>query len=314
MKTVVMILILAFAQTVLATEHILIVQGASGDNTYDAGFTRASDQWVALATDANANVTKVGEPNLSSVPKEEIHSWISSPERDTAASLWIVYIGHGSFRGGEAKLNLAGADLSATELAAWLEPFNKEFVFIHGGSASSPFIKELSAPNRVVISATKSGNETNYARFGERFIEMMGDPSTDIDLDGSVSLLEAFLKTSNAVESFYLEAGRLSTEHALLDDNGDSKGTLASQFEGLRPTEERASEHSDGRLAKHLSLAPNRGMASIDPQQSEERNRLEQELEALYLKKGDMGEKQYFESLEAILDKLAKIYLDGSDT
>lgn len=310
MRIVFAFLILVTSQIGLSVEHILVVQGAAGEQEYQEGFTAASEQWLKLAKEAGANATKIHEASS----KERIHEWLQSSERTDAGSIWIIYIGHGSYSGGEAKLNLIGSDLSATELASWLEPISKELVFVHGGSASSPFIKELSGPNRVIISATRSGNEGNYARFGERFVEAIADSSSDIDLDGSVSLLEAFVSASSAVETYYLEARRLSTEHALLDDNGDSKGTPASRFDGLRPHKDEPLNASEGRLAKRLSLLDSRGSSSLSPHQVEQRNRLEQELSELYSKKEGMQQETYFYELEAILNKLATIYLEDSDS
>ena len=136
-----------------------------------------------------------------------------------------MVIGHGTFDGKEAKFNLRGPDLSAADLAEWLKPFRRPVAVINCASASSPFINKLSATNRVIIAATRSGYEQNYARFGEYISSAVADPQADLDKDGQTSLLEAFLMASRRVAEFYNTEGRLATEHALLDDNGDGLGT-----------------------------------------------------------------------------------------
>src|SRR5206468_3358863 len=126
-------------------------------------------------------------------------------------------------------------DLSAKQMAELLAPLPRPIILIDNSSSSAPFINELSRPNRIIITATKSGWEQNYTRFGKYFAKSVADPSADLDKDGQVSVLEAFLSASRQVEDFYKSERRLATEHALLDDNGDGKGTPASFFHGVRP-------------------------------------------------------------------------------
>ena len=145
-----------------------------------------------------------------------------------------MLIGHGTFDGKEAKFNLRGPDLSATELAAWLKPFRRPVIVINCASSSSPFLNQLSAPERIIVTATRSGYEDNFARFGKFMAEAIADPAADLDKDGQTSLLEAFLMASRRVKEFYEADGRLVTEHALLDDNGDGLGTPADFFRGVR--------------------------------------------------------------------------------
>ena len=95
------------------------------------------------------------------------------------------------------------------------------------------------AQNRVVVTATRSGDEQNFARFGQYLAEAIADPRADLDKDGQVSLLEAFLTASSRVDEYYRTRSQLATEHALLDDNGDRLGTPADWFRGVRATEAR---------------------------------------------------------------------------
>ena len=82
------------------------------------------------------------------------------------------------------------------------------------------------------MTATKSPDEVFYARFGEYFAEAIGGlEDADIDQDRQVSLLEAFRHAAAAAATFYDNEGRLATEHALIDDNGD--GTLRIARRGI---------------------------------------------------------------------------------
>src|SRR5207248_10685476 len=95
-------------------------------------------------------------------------------------------------------------------------------------------VHTLSATNRVIVAAARSGYEQNYARFGQYMAEAIADPQADLDKDGQTSLLEAFLMASRRVGEFYNTAGRLATEHALIEDNCDGLGTPAEWFRGIR--------------------------------------------------------------------------------
>ena len=80
------------------------------------------------------------------------------------------------------------------------------------------------------VTATRSGYQHNYARFGKFLAEALSNPKNDLDKDGQISLLESFLSASHRTTEFYKTEGRLATEHALLDDNGDGLGTPATWF------------------------------------------------------------------------------------
>ena len=91
-------------------------------------------------------------------------------------------------------------------------------------SASGEFIKPLSGRGRVVVTATRSGQEQNATRFPEHFIAALASREADADQNGRVSVLEAFDYASRLTAEQYKRAGRLATEHALLDDSGDGVG------------------------------------------------------------------------------------------
>jgi hypothetical protein len=129
-----------------------------------------------------------------------------------------------------AKFNLRGPDLTATELALDLQPFTRPLVIINAASASAPFMNLLKGPDRIVVTSTRSGYQQNYARFGLYLAEAIADPRGDLDKDGQTSVLEAYISAAQSVAEFYKTEARLATEHALLDDNGDGRGTPADWF------------------------------------------------------------------------------------
>lgn len=151
--------------------------------------------------------------------------------------LTVFLVGHGSATFGEAKFNNVGPDMTGAEFAAMLDVFQaQDLVIINTASASFEFSRELSALGRIVISATRSPAERYDPVFAGYFIEALQDHRADLDRNGMVSILEAFNFASGRVAEWYREQGRLATEHAVLDDNGDgmfSREPGAFQGDGL---------------------------------------------------------------------------------
>jgi hypothetical protein len=269
----------ASASTVSTNDQrtVLVVAGLAGEEEYATEFNAWAEMWQKAAELAKTRWLAVGLPaavelqtNANSLTaaaaaggedRDKLKKIIE--EEEEWGDLWVVLLGHGTFNGKEAKFNLRGPDLTALEMAEWLKPFQRPLAFINCSSASS-FITALSASNRVVVSATRSGFEQNYARLGKYFAEGIGDLKADLDKDGQTSLLEAFIIASKQAVEFYKNEGRLTTEHALLDDNGDGYGTPADWFRGVRATKKPTQGNSvDGLRAHQMHLcAANKNKSS----------------------------------------------------
>ena len=295
---------------------IIVVVGAGGNQQYGADFAEWAGLWEKACSKADARFSVIGMDEVKdSDDRARLQEILAREPGQTAAALWLVLIGHGTFDGRTAKFNLRGPDLSADDLAEWLKSFSRPVALINTASSSAPFLSKLSAPGRVVITATKSGYEQNYARFGRYLAGAIAEPQADLDKDGQTSLLEAFLTASHRVDEFYAAAGRLVTEHALLDDNGDGLGTRADWFRGIRPirkAEEGAS--LDGYRAHQFYLIYSEAENRMPPQLRAERDRLELEVIKLRDGKEALSEDQYFLQLEKLLYDIAKIYEQADGT
>ena len=190
-----------------------------------------------------------------------------------------------------------------------MKPFKRPIAVIDCSSSSAPFMNKLAAPNRVVITATRSGAEENYARFGEYFAQAIADPKADLDKDGQTSLLEAYLTASRQVAEFYTTAGRLATEHALLDDNGDGQGTPADWFQEFTPS----SAARDGSPARCLAREPvcvgaqrRREKAVAGSLREARRTRGEADAK-LRDRKGKLSEDDYYSQLGLLVLDLARL-------
>jgi hypothetical protein len=215
------------------------------------------------------------------------------------STVFVFLIGHGTFDGRQAKFSLVGPDLPATEYAELVGGLpSRRVVVFNMASASGEFIKPLSGRGRVVVTATRSGQEQNATRFPEHFIAALASRDADADQNGRVSVLEAFDYASRLTAEQYKRAGRLATEHALLDDSGDGVGHPAA-------------EGGDGALARNVyldSLSAEQAAASAETGRLlRERERLEEEAERLKARKALLPEPEYEAELERIFVSLAKV-------
>lgn len=308
---------IAPAYSATVTHEVCVVVGAPGDDAYADGYANAAKKWQDNCTQAGASCTIIGlddqkdvDPAKNYLDRDKLHDWITKLTNEGSVPVWIIYLGHGTFDGKDARLNLRGMDVSAAEIAAWLKPLTRPLIFVHGGSASAPFINALSAPNRIIITATQSGQEVNYARFGEKFAEAINDPSADIDQDGQVSVLEAYVTAAKRVQDFYTENDRMATEHALIDDNGDKRGTPASWFDGVRLVQHAQDKSKpDGDLARITTLVASKEERALTDNDRALRASCEAQIELLRQNKSKMVESDYYTQLEQVLRVLASIYV-----
>ena len=293
---------------------VVVVSGAPGEAEFAPDLELQTAAWAKVSGQAGATFVSIGT-GVAAGPtdRDRLQQALEAETKSGAAELWVVLIGHGTFDGKEAKLNLRGPDLAATDLAAWLKPFTRPVAVIDTTSASAPFLARLAAPQRVVVSATRSGNEHNYARFGKFLAEALADPKSDLDKDGQISLLESFLSASHRTQEFYKTEGRLATEHALLDDNGDGLGTPADWFRGVIATKKAKDGAAlDGPRAQQFHLVRSAAEQQLAPELRARRDQLELQIAALRTKKEKMNEGNYFKELEKLLLELAAVYEQGN--
>jgi len=213
--------------------------------------------------------------------------------------VFVFMVGHGSFDGERANFNLIGRDLSAKDYAALINSLpTSNVVFVNTSSASGEFIKPLSGKGHIVITATRSGNEQNSTIFAQFFIEAFKEQAADFDKNERVSMLEAFNYASRRTADWYKEQGRLATEHALIDDNGDGAG-------------HQEATGGDGSLARIIYLdsrAASEITADAEMQKLlRERQRLELAVEELKTRKEQMSADAYEKELEKLLLDLAEV-------
>lgn len=212
--------------------HVLIVSGLSGAPEFRTRFDGAVDALRAAATErwgvTGASLVVLGEDSVRS-PR-----YTGRSTRDQVAAafvqlstmvkpgdvLLVVLLGHGSGEGAQSKVNLPGPDATAAEYAGWLAPFSRQqVVFVNTATGSGDFVPVLTAPGRVVMTATRTAVERNDSEFLRFFTQALGSDDADADKDGRLSVLEAFRFARTEVARSYERTNRLLTEHAVLSDS-----------------------------------------------------------------------------------------------
>ncbi len=297
------------------TPYVLIVTGLGGTEAY----TKQFDEWASELRDAlvnrhgvaPGNVIWLGEkPELSPgtirarSTRENVLGALSTLADSMAADgdLMLVLIGHGTAQNGEARFNLPGPDLTPEDLNRALAAFGtRRIAIVHTGSASGGFVAPLAAPGRVVIAATKTARERNATRFPGYFVQAVAGNGADLDKDGRLSLLEAYLWARQEVARSYEKDNQLLTEHAVLDDDGNGDGTGDASVEG--PDGKLAATFLVGATASTLSRAATTD--SVLARLYSERDAIQARVERLRAAKDTIPQKEYEDRLEALLVELA---------
>jgi hypothetical protein len=149
-RTIVLLAALLLPAPLVGQTVLVVITGIGGEDRYDERF----HTWAATLMDAATDRYGLPDSNvvyLAADPerdparatarstKENIQTTLSrlagtTPEGDL---VFIVVIGHGSYRNGISKINLPGPDMTATEFAVALDAFgDRPIVFANLSSAS----------------------------------------------------------------------------------------------------------------------------------------------------------------------------------
>lgn len=288
---------------------MILVIGAPGTGAFGEMFHHWADRWIDAAQRGAIRLTVIGsEERRGATDRERCQQSLLAATADEERPLWLVLIGHGTFDKKTARFNLQGPDVTANELAEWLQPLKRPLAVIDCSACSAPFLTTLSADRRIVITATKTGGEENFARFGEFLSQAIDDPAADLDKDDQTSLWEAYLAASRRTAEFYQADGRMQTEHALLDDNGDRQGTRADIFQGLQLQDGvSTSQPTDGAIAHQWHLVPSARDAKLSAEVRQRRDELELQIVKLREQKAKFPADEYYEKLERLLVELARL-------
>jgi hypothetical protein len=287
------------AQPAQAAVRVVIIQGLGGDPGYVRQFGEqaaalakisqalapAEDIWLWSGQDATRARILAGFQRLSG----QLHA-------DDRLILYLI--GHGSFDGRQYKFNLPGPDLSDADLARLLNALpTREQLVVATGSCSGALLSVLAAPHRVLLTATRNGEEKNITRFGAALVSALRSNEADTDKDSRISLPEAYAFANRQVQDAYRHDTLLATEHAVLQGDEAKSFLLA----GLGA----AAGEGAGLQAGQTAGAGAAG--SVPADWLRRRDTLNERIGALEAKKATLASDDYQRQLQALLLQLAQL-------
>jgi hypothetical protein len=288
----------------------LLVEGASGEEQYAVQHRAWLDAFASLfATtfkyDAQHLVVLAEQPKANEqkataeILKAAVARIASAMTPDD--QLAVILIGHGSGQGTDVKFNLVGPDLGVAEWAAVLKPVPGRIVLIDTTSSSFPYLAGLSAPGRVIVTATNSAAQRYHTVFPDALLDAFNNQAADLDKSGRTSVLEAFTYASRVVKERYEKDGTMATEIAAIDDNGDAKGRDAS------------ATGPDGPVAAATFLDAPATRTSADPETQrllDRQQALTEQIDDLRRRQSSMPADVFDPQLEKLLTELATVSAD----
>ncbi len=227
--------------------YALIVVGLAGDEEHKQRFQTTVGLWRDWLVQRAA--VKEDQLTILSGNEDEHGVQLATAEAIRAAaadltnrareqdSVWVFLIGHGSQDRSDGWFHLPGADLSAADWADLFVPLQAgEQVFWLTHSASGSFLKPMSRPGRIVITATDPDGEVNETRFPHALAEVMqrevaDSPVEEVAAPRGPTLLGLFQAAARDVRDSFERDELVPTEHARLDDNGDGVGAEVDELD-----------------------------------------------------------------------------------
>ena len=290
--------ILFLPVSILADSSALIVRGVAGSPEHETKF----DKWTegtqkALVEKFGFSSDRVIVLSDKKSAQAEIQKAFATLKQHLkpADTFFLFFIGHGSGEDGVYKFNISGPDYTADDYNKLLStlPVGR-IVIVLGTPASGAAIEKFAGKNRVIITATRSGQEGNDIVFYDYFLEALESPAADEDKDQKISVWEAFKYAVAGTERFYKEEGRLATEHPQISDNGTEKTGVTTKEVPL--------------VARATSFQVDRPIVSSDPKLQallNQRREIEQKIEDLRINKNVIPETEYDKQMESLLVQLA---------
>lgn len=284
----------AASGSVLGAHRALVVSGLGGTAQYSEAFEQTAQQFVdglqTLVQDKERVVfldeTATRDDILEAIKAVADAAAVEAPEAGHSV-FTLVFIGHGTSNAKTWQFNIKGPDLTTEDLIAALNDVQvSQQVVVLGASASGAALDALTQPQRLVVTATKSGGEKNAVHFPAYLAQAVASDVADYDRNEILTLAEAFRFARSRTVAYYEEKKLLASEHARLRGDGAT----------------------DVALARLGSLK----MASDDPVVSallEERLVLEEAFQKLTGEKSSLPVADYYNKLETLLISIARLQL-----
>ena len=269
-----------------AEYYVVVLEGLGGDNVYTEQFANQvetiEEAVRGLAGDDEVRIFRSG-----AYAREDVIAHFGDLAAGTGSNdrLALFLVGHGSYDDHEYKFNIAGPDITDTDLIDMLDGLpGVSQLIVNTSSSSGATFERLNADNRTLILATRSGAERHATRFGHYFASALFDASADLDKNSLVTAEEAFRFAERQVSDYFERNGQLATEHPRLE------GLQAGRFSLARLGTQRT-VRADAELERLM----------------DSRDRLNADIDALRLRRDSMAADDYQSQLLERMLELATL-------
>jgi hypothetical protein len=267
--------------------RVLVISGLGGESAYEQKFQKQASAVAEAAARTGAAqdgvVVLSGEQARRSALDGELKKFAGGVQKDDQVA--VVLIGHGSYDGEDYRFNLPGPDITGREIVTFLDSLPaSQMLVVNATSSSGAVLESWKRPNRVVITATKSGTERNATRFAEYWVQALTTSEADRDKNEIVTAAEAYDYASRRVADTFKSDASLATEHSRID------GKIADRLVVAR--------------LGNAALLP--ADATLDAMMKEQQA-IEQQIDALKARKESLDREQYYNELETVLLSLARL-------
>jgi hypothetical protein len=268
-----------------AAPFTFIVAGLGGEPEYEQRF-REQAAAIAEAAEKAAGapghvVVLTGDQGRRESLRRELAAFADKVKATDSAT--IVLIGHGTYDGEDYRFNVPGTDITGAELAELFDKVPaKQQLIVNATSASGATIDLWKRPERVVITATKSGGERTATRFAQFWVQAVSGDGADVNKDQVVTAAEAFDYANRQVAASYKSDVSLATEHARMAADETAAFTVA-------------------RVGGSAISSSNPEVAALLAQ----RGQIEHDLNGVKERKAALSQDEYYDELEGVLVRLA---------
>jgi Peptidase C13 family len=279
--------LLSVPATTLADTYAVIIAGLGGEPQYEQRFRNQATSLAQASEKLTGDQARVSVLSADKADREsvrrELRTLAAAAKRED--QVLIVLIGHGSYDGEDYRFNLPGPDLTASELGSLFDQVQaRDQLIVNSTSASGAAIERWRRDNRVIITATRSGNEKTATRFAQYWVDAVSTNAADTNRDDVVTATEAYEFANRKVAESFKADVSLATEHARLEGKGAERFQVARFGNAILATSDAA-----------LSALYNQRVG------------IERDLATLKERKPSLETNAYYDQLEGVLVRLAML-------
>jgi hypothetical protein len=286
-RALLLTLALAAVSPAHAELRVFVASGLGGEPDYEQRFAHQAEAIAQAAAHSGAApdnvVVLTGARARRESFQRELTAFVGKAQKDD--QVVVVFIGHGSFDGQDYRFNVPGPDITGHEIGAILDKLSaSQQLIVNATSSSGAVVEQWKHPNRIVITATKSGGERNATRFAQFWVEALTSPEADRDKNETVTVEEAYEYASRKVADTFKADAALATEHSRIEGGAPARFVVA-------------------RLGENAALPNDAALATM----MKEQTGIEQQIDALKARKPSLPVDQYYDELEKVLLTLARL-------